>query len=448
MVIMSRSRECESSYVGYGEVLLTEGEAYSLQRHWKATAGLVAVGLTVGLTLMTVKDTSAPAVGTHDWARTAPSLMSSSMTFQSLSKSKTPSDCAQAAAELSAAYLSTQRFTGSTTAELQEYLATNGVIVSVCVNARNNCSTWNEAPLLPDGPEHWSGSWISSTSAGGIYPGVGGRSFNVGVVANPRALTLRCIYPTDGATSVRDDGGCGPFLFDTEYGSRGAARLSERQLAQERAWMQNYTRARYPGKDWRQIECDPFFADRHFKVYFNASTWRARANDVSACEAMKRKASDGGGGGGDGELRYESLFGLYQKQQSAIYGAPLCTDHTPALGSFWEYVGECSWAPNEWQSMVDAMNSWFSSPDGKLLWNELVAPKPASLAEEVGLVRAVFYMVTPSMNATVKAKLQEDARKNVQMYSQVPGRGPRLPLLEMDTERFGDGRGGLFRCVE
>ena len=59
----------------------------------------------------------------------------------------TPSDCAMVAAELSTAYQSTRRFTGSTTAELQEYLMSNGVIVSVCVDAHNNCSTWSDPPM-------------------------------------------------------------------------------------------------------------------------------------------------------------------------------------------------------------------------------------------------------------------------------------------------------------
>ena len=433
----SRSPPLVGEMMGHAEPLIQPESSSS----WKKAAA-VATGAAAVLVLSIVS-LSSPI--SRSWrAEPAGTLMS---------------DCEMAAAELSTAYQSTGRFTGSTTAELQEYLTSNGVIVSVCVDVHNNCSTWNEPPMLPDGPHHWSGSWISATSAGGIYPGVGQiRTVNVGVIARPQALTLRCMYPSDGATSVRDDDGCGPFFFDSVYGSRGAARLGVERLAQERAWMEEYRNSRYPGRDWRDIECQSFFATDHFLLYFNATTWRAKDANANACEAMKRSASVGVPAA---DLAHESIFEMYKKQQSAIYGAPLCVDHNVALGHFWEYVGECSWAPTEFQAMVDAMNAWFAptkvpsptpqDPSGTrpLLWNELVAPQPASLAQEAALVRAVFYMVTPQTNATVRARLREDARKNAKMYSASGGSAlASLPVLELDETRLGPGRGNLFRCVE
>ena len=273
----------------------------------------------------------------------------------------------------------------------------------------------------------------------------------MGVMYKPERLTLRCIYPTDSASDVRDDAGCGPFLFDTRYGSLGASRTSAADLAEARAWMRNYSSTHYPGCDWRHIDCQSYFSDPYFSVFFNATTWRAAGDSVTTCEAMKRST------GRPPALEVQSLQAVYEQQQGAISGTPLCTDTTPARGFWWEYVGVCSWAPYEWQAMVDAMNAWFppppppssssasSAPRQTLLWNELIAAQPSSLAEEASLARALFYMVTPQTSVSTRARLRDDARQNVAMWSRASGQPP-LPVLEMDTTRLG--RPDLLRCAE
>ena len=121
--------------------------------------------------------------------------------------------------------------------------------------------------------------------------------------------------------------------------------------------------------------------------------------------------------------------------------------------------------------MVDAMNSWFTpassaassprsslgsppplssssssgTPGQTLLWNELIAAQTSSLAEEAALAQALFYMVTPQTSASTRARLREDARKNVAMWSQASGQEP-LPVLEMDTTRMGGA--DLLRCAD
>jgi hypothetical protein len=165
--------------------------------------------------------------------------------------------CTRIAAELSAAYLSRRRFTGSNTTALQDFLASNGVLFSFCTLTKNgfiarynittpNCSAFytpSPPPGLeyvppwvtayPDPPNtHWSGSWVNADTG---FLSVDNGDGAVGVIADPHALHIRCLYPTDGATDRRQDDGCGPLVGDPVYGRDGAVRMGPARAALRRA---------------------------------------------------------------------------------------------------------------------------------------------------------------------------------------------------------------------
>jgi hypothetical protein len=113
----------------------------------------------------------------------------------------TPPSCPEVAHALSSAFLSTERFNGTSKADLHSYLQSNGILFTMCMDASNCSAPWPPPPPPSAGP-HWSGSWTNNLTGFHLIIGQA-----VGIVANPDALDLRCIYPTDGQTDVRDDDG-------------------------------------------------------------------------------------------------------------------------------------------------------------------------------------------------------------------------------------------------
>ena len=61
------------------------------------------------------------------------------------------------------------------------------------------------------------------------------------------------------------------------------------------------------------------------------------------------------------------------------------------------------------QNMVEWMGSVFG-PHRARLWNEIVASKPRSRAEEAAIAQAVFYVVRPEMDRQTIAALRRRAQ--------------------------------------
>jgi hypothetical protein len=321
-------------------------------------------------------------------------------------------NCTQLAATLSAAYEKTDRFTGTTTAELEDYLASTGLLITQCTDRRGDCSVLNNT--TPGPSRHWSGSWTNAETRLRIFPG----SY-LGIVANPHTLGLRCAFPTDAGSDDRDDDGCGPLISDPVYGSGGASRMSRKQKALAHERIRNQLREKFPGRDCpSECPCSEFFAG----YPSNGTAWLSNSSAAGACAAMK---------GGRRALRYEPFFSVLAGHQEAIYGAPVCSVEEPAprlntRGYWWEYDGECSWEPREWQSMVDAMLAWFAPNQEMMLWNEVIAPKPETLEQEVAITQAIYYITTPTMNTSMKHLLNRVARRNAELFGR--------PLLELDAQ--------------
>ena len=346
-------------------------------------------------------------------------------------------ECMQLAAALSTAYMSTKPFVGSTTAEVKHYLASNGVLLTMCGQQTANCSVLEPA-IDPTDPwandKHWSGSWLNSVTGVRRFPGV------IGVIADPTSLDLRCIYPTDAGTDGRDDAGCGPMSGDAKFGSGGAAHLGPalKAIAQEQIRARMATE--FPGRTWQNITCPEFFrlsfddptADRLANEFVaNGTFWHMSGSGT--CAARKSEKA---------RPSFSNLFSVWEGQVASINGAPVCSvrDTAVALGNpghWFEYEGECSWAPGEWQDMVDWMVGVFSPHKAQLHWNEIVASKPTSRAEEAAIAQAVFYITTPQMDSKTIALLKFLAKRNAEMWSK--------HVLRFDVAKFVAG-GPMFVC--
>lgn len=339
--------------------------------------------------------------------------------------------CLQLASALSSAYQSTQPFTGTSKADLHSYLRSNGVLFTMCMDASNCSAAWPPPPPPSAGP-HWSGSWINNRTGVHLI-----RDQAVGVVADPAALDLQCLYPTDGGTDARDENGCGPLISDPLYGSHGASNLTAAERAAFKQYVDDQIAKSFPGKTWQQIPCAAL-TSMAGTALANGTSWLPDSNAAGACEEMKQ---------GKRGLNFTTLPAVVASMWEAIVGERLCTAAPPQIdtyGHWFEYDGPCSWRPTEWQQMVDAMLRWFSPHDAALgpggWWNEIVAAWPASAAEFARIAQAVFYIATPQMDARTLAATKAAAERNARMYG---GR----PLLVIDSAKFLAG-GPLFACAE
>merc|ERR1719506_913355 len=99
-------------------------------------------------------------------------------------------------------------------------------------------------------------------------------------------------------------------------------------------------------------------------------------------------------------------------------------------GQFWAYAGECSWAPTEWQAMVDMMVTQLvprssdvpAGAEARELWNEVVARGPDTPAEERASVQALFYIRSTDHRGsqTEEAELRQLAQRNAAAFGGVP----------------------------
>ena len=203
------------------------------------------------------------------------------------------------AATLSTAYNSTTPFEGSAAA-LPDYLTKNGVLFSMCWPDPTNCSALALPPSPPGQPpppppyaSHWSGSWVSQRT--GFKPLAGSV---VGYVADPLALHLTCLYPTDADTDNRDLDGCGPKKNDPVYGSQGASRMSADAKSAEAKGVRDYLNQRFPGRPFWNISCVEIYGD----TSKSGTAWMPNGTvpGLSACEAMRA--------GRTNDWRHQSTF--------------------------------------------------------------------------------------------------------------------------------------------
>ena len=74
------------------------------------------------------------------------------------------------------------------------------------------------------------------------------------------------------------------------------------------------------------------------------------------------------------------------------------------------------------------------------IWNEVVATKPKSHAQEEAYTRALFYLSAPGMDAATLAFLKRAAQRNAATFG-------GKPVLVFDLASYLKG-GDLFRCAD
>jgi len=261
----------------------------------------------------------------------------------------------------------------------------------------------------------------------------------VGIVLDPMHVNITCLYPTDAATDIRDNDGCGPPTQDPKYGSKGARRAGIVGRRMARQQIEKYTRENFGDKGWRDIPCTEFF--NLPASIANGTAWREREKDPA-----RRNKSDGHvwdqenaylrlgshdmadqsmltddvcsrlkGGDDSIEFEYKSVEEWFSWELGAFLGHPPCRveQDTPSFEkhNWWEYSGKCSWQPLEFQQMMDTMKNQFSESSSSIsssrqytddsnvnvsLWNEVVAAKPRTVEEERDGIQAVFYVRYPN----------------------------------------------------
>lgn len=331
-------------------------------------------------------------------------------------------NCSLLASALSAAYHSPAKFGGNSTRELQDYMSTNGLLVSMCMGVNSSCTP------LPQSA-HWSGSWVSEGVGFNIVAGT-----LIGMVADPHALDLRCVYPTDGGTDGRDDGGCGPLALDPFYGSGGAKALGPLGRARAALKFKRYFHRRFGSNTtWKDVTCLELFGA---EVFRDGTSWQPKGKQEAACAAMKASYSND-------TIQWEPMISVYERAEQAIVGKPVCSvkDPDPNFGpsNFLEYDGFCSWEPGEFAQAYSWMLGFKRQYQNVKQWNEVVA-KPVFGDELRASARALFFIRPIGADAKLVEALAYVANQNAIALG-------GKPVLVLDVAKAIK-TGTLFECYK
>lgn len=323
-------------------------------------------------------------------------------------------DCTALASALSLAYRTYEPFPGPTSSTLNDYLASNGILISVCMSQdilhpREPCS-------LPFYSNRISASWIQANVTG-FRTIFGPEEYELAYILDPLASDVRCMYPADGNTLGRDKSGCGEFGY-FPFWTKWSFRRNIIHDKNERF-----------GKDtdWGDISCIDFFLGgdegKDGSVILHTE-------DPGSCESMTE---------GEAGLAYFSdldwLFQVYRD----IMGFPVCDAATipkPRFSndSFAFYTGPCSWSPDNWSHMVDSMKKILKDHPELTWWNEIILKKPFFQRK---VVKAVVYFgrgQTPDDDDRA-----EEAKKEAKRFHR--------PLLKLDMDAVENG-GDIFVCLD
>jgi hypothetical protein len=167
------------------------------------------------------------------------------------------SNCTLLAATLSAAYRSYHEYHPGEHESLESFLDENGVLVTMCMRYHGH-APWLECSRSKK-DHRVEASWIQQEKTGFrvVVPPVN-LGVPVGLVLQPSATNINCLYPLDAATDQRDDDGCGPVTRDPKYGSKGYDHQSWYGKALARAQIVEYKRYAFPNRTWNSIPCGEF----------------------------------------------------------------------------------------------------------------------------------------------------------------------------------------------
>ena len=241
-------------------------------------------------------------------------------------------------------YLSTQSFDPATTS-LPTYLESTGILLSMCIDG-----TCDDSEYVMN---HLSGSWIQNATTGPrVFDNEG-----VGVILDPTAVTVRCLYPLDAATAGREQGGCGPGTWGEDLDWR------------VRWWIYWRKISKFGFKTkWQDIPCSKLL-------------------DVPEDEAGPPLLMDHNN-------TWWSSAALLAHFLESTFGHPVCYDDiTPNfddLHAMLVYAGPIAWMPHEWQDCTNSFSSIIHQHSTSLgIWNEIVMDRPSDMRS---VIQAVFYI--------------------------------------------------------
>ncbi len=244
--------------------------------------------------------------------------------------------------------------------------------------------------------DHFSGSWIQNRTTGPrVFLNEG-----IGMILDPQAVSIQCLYPLDAGTIGRSNGGCGPNKDDGFDPSHRDWRMI--------MWLywRKITKFGYR-KKWEDIPCSKFFNDDDMPP----------PNEMPPPMLM------------DHNNTWMSSMMLEVKYWEAQMGHVICYDDYPNVTNYSGdgmllYLGPEPWVPSEWDECVEeTLKITKQYPKCRGIWNEVVMEKPDDLS---AVVQAIFY-------------INPQNREQAYWESERLGHKPVLALDPFDLEH-------LFQC--
>jgi hypothetical protein len=382
------------------------------------------------------------------------------------------SNCTLVAAALSNAYRTYNGHDFSPdTMRLEDFLDRNGVLLTMCMRygglfpwlecsrsgpAAKSLSSSSSIPgdaVVAGGrdPSRLEASWVQRDQTRGFR--VIGPPIDVGppvgLVLRPSGTSIRCIYPVDGATDGRDDGGCGPLTDDPRYGSQGYdhAKWYRKLIMREEIVLVKNSHFG-PDRPWESIPCADFFPAPPSPSGGNTTA------DLQVLGSVEKLDN-----GTRYEWRYQTQTRYMVDYWSHILGHTLCNQSAMPPEPSPNAVGDemldliwtapFSWPPSEWHPVVEMMQLAIDDPPFSLrgnirIWNELVLDVPIDEQEFASrAVQAVFYI--KGISGIV---VEEIARR----VARREARRLRKALLYVELSANGTHqdatKGDIFQCAE
>ena len=328
--------------------------------------------------------------------------------------------------------------------DLNTYLDTNGLLVSMCTPILPDPSTNTTMPSTEPLPircgldkSQISSSWIQQGTTGirlVDFLNDHHASTGYGGILDPAAVQVRCVFPADADTKQRTNDGCGTIKRKLDQLSPSVKASMQKAFVSSR-------NARFgTNTSWTEIGCRELFSiDYPFSLPKDTTILRRNESVATTlnCSNVDPPRED------LQDMRFLDHTEYQTEMYTALMGQPVCrpdeTNQREATDiqnegplrkidddSFVLLLSDCAWTDQHWNEMIRLMRFINKLGHGTRNWNELIL-QPLSAASPV---EAIFFLQSQSFSYEIQAKLLHGAtREAVNRH---------LPLLafHMDTESF------------
>ena len=362
---------------------------------------------------------------------------------------------------------------------LSQYLSTHGVLLTMCFGRFGGGGPHGGGgpgfpPPSGEGGEtshpciigidedHIAASWIHQDIG---YEHIIPVQPAIGLVIDPIATEtyIHCIYPTDAASDMRDNFGCGPTKLDPIYGSQGASKIDSVNLMILREKFTRYKNINFGiSTPWNNISCKVLFPSSSST---SPTMWRLKEDDNIESSSSSNYCKSNNTPSVDPKLRtatmgdprhnryiYSTMLETTKRIYDSYMGFSVCNltmpvqefddDEPPPpatpMGNIWMYNGPCSWNPTkDWSTMVTMQLEMLTmSPETKI-WNEIVLRLPTQMKD---IISAVFYIVSSDMTHDDLVTIQRQANQEAKLLG-------GKPVLQINATAMEQHDGSpLFTC--